>query len=92
MKHVWRPPAFSRDKSNKSGNTWLKFVCDSHLEWLLSFVAIRTTPREELQRGEVLGVEDTERYNIIKEQAERFMEQAEAENWTEDDRRLRMAW
>ena len=85
MKHVWRHPAFSRNKSNKPNNAWLPFVCDSHLEWLMDAI-------DRLQRGEVLDAEDTEHYNIIKEQAERFMVQAEAEGWPEDDRRLRMAW
>ena len=86
MKHVWRPPAFSRDKSNKSGNTWLKYVTDSHLEWLMDAI-------DRMQRGEVLNDEDAECYSVIKEQAETFMEQAKLENWSEEDKRVRMlAW
>ena len=80
------PGARDKGKSNKPGKSaWLPFVCDSHLEWLMDAI-------DRIQRGEVLDAEDTEHYNIIKEQAERFMAQAEAERWPEDDRRLRMAW
>ena len=91
MSDLMRWPG-SRDKSGgpKPDNSWVKYVCDSHLEWLMSWVPIRTTPRGELQRGKELDVEDTERYNIIKEQAEMFMAQAKAEKWTEDERRVRM--
>ena len=78
-------PFKTSDKSNKSDNAWLPFVCDSHLEWLMDMM-------DRMRRGEVLDNEDAEHYAIIQEQAERFMAQAEAENWTEDDRRLRMAW
>ena len=86
MKHVWRPPAFSRDKSNKSGNTWLKYVTDSHLEWLMDAI-------DRMQRGEVLDDEDAECYSVIQKQAEKFMEQAKLENWSEEDKRVRMlAW
>lgn len=87
MKHVWRPPAFSRDKSNKPGKpAWLKFVTDSHLEWLMDAI-------DRMQRGELLDDEDAECYSVIQKQAETFMEQAKLENWSEEDKRVRMlAW
>ncbi len=89
MKHPWRPPAFSRDKtSDKSGRSeWLKFVCNTHLEWLMDMV-------DRVQRGEPLSDEDTEQYSVIREQAETIMAQAGAESWTEEERRECMvdAW
>ena len=87
MKHVWRPPAFSRDRSNKSGKpAWLKFVTDSHLEWLMDMV-------DRIRRHEALDDEDAECYSVIKEQAETFMARAKLENWSEEDKRVRMlAW
>lgn len=88
-KHTWRPPAFSRgkssNKSNKPDNTWLKFVSDSHLEWLMDM-------GDRIRRGELLDAEDAECYTVIQEQAETFMTQAEAERWSEEDRRVHMAW
>lgn len=88
MKHGWRPPAFSRDKtSDRSGrNSWLKFVTDSHLEWLMDTV-------DRQRRGTLMNKEDVEHYAIIKEQAETFMARAKLENWSEADKRARMlAW
>ena len=87
-KHSWRPPAPSRNKSGgpKPDNSWLKFVHDSHLEWLMDMV-------DRVERGEVLDDEDSEHYAIIKEQALTFMARAKAENWTEADKSARMlAW
>ena len=95
-KHSWRPPASSRNKgksSNKSNkseragrNRWLKYVTDSHLEWLMDTV-------DRQRRGVLMSDEDAEHYTVIKEQAETFMAQAEAGNWSEADKRIRMlAW
>ena len=80
MKHGWRPPAFSRDKPN---NSWLKFVCHPHLELLMSL-------DDQQRRGISLSREDNYHYIAIQEQAEEFMAQAEAEHWTEADKRARM--
>lgn len=83
-----RNPFKTSDPSSPSSdNTWLKFVCDSHLEWLMDMI-------DRIRRGELLSDEDAEHYSVIQEQAETFMAQAEAGNWTEDERRVRMvnAW
>ena len=90
-KHSWRPPAASRNKAsnkfNKSEragrNRWLKFVTDSHLEWLMDTV-------DRHQHGVLMSDEDAECYTVIKEQAETFMAQAELEHWSEEDKRVRM--
>ena len=93
-KHSWRPPASSRNKaSNKSNkseragrNRWLKYVTDSHLEWLMDTV-------DRQRRGVLMSDEDAEHYTVIKEQAEAFMAQAKTEHWSEADKRARMlAW
>ena len=89
-----KPPASSRNKAsnkfNKSERTgrnrWLKFVTDSHLELLMELV-------DQQRRGVLMSDEDAEHYTVIKEQAETFMAQAEAGNWSEEDKRVRMlAW
>ena len=87
MKHGWRQPAFSSDPSGpRPDNRWLKYVTDSHLEWVMDIV-------DRIRRGEVLDDEDAECYSVIKEQAETFMALAKLENWSEEDKRIRMlAW
>ena len=76
------PGASDKGKSNKPDNSWLKYVTDSHLEWLMDTV-------DRQRRGVLMSDEDAEHYNIIKEQAETFMAQAELEHWSEADKRVR---
>ena len=83
MSDLMKWPDGSDPSSPKPNNPWIPFVCDSHLEWLLDMM-------DRLQRGEELDAEDTEHYNIIREQAYTFMAQAEVENWSEEERRVRM--
>ena len=67
-------------------NSWLKYVTDSHLEWLMDTVDMQ-------RRGVLMSREDAEHYAIIKEQAETFMARAKAEHWSEADKRARLlAW
>ena len=82
-----RSPFKASDPSSpKPNNSWLKFVCDPHLELLMEL-------GDQQRRGELLSREDSFHYIAIKEQAEEFITQAEAERWTEEDKRARMlAW
>jgi len=78
----------NKDKDRPSGpsvnSAWLKFVCDDHLEWLMSML-------DCLKRGEELDREDAECYVIIQAQAGRFMARADAEGWSEEESRMRVA-
>ena len=82
MKHPWRQPAFSSDPSGPN-NSWLKYVCDPHLELMMDLV-------DQQRRGQRLSKEDSHYYIAIKEQAEAFMAQARTEHWSEADKRARM--
>ena len=87
MSDLMRWPG-SRDKSGgpKPDNSWLKYVCDPHLELLMDLV-------DQQRRGVPLSREDSFHYIAIQEQAETFMARAKAEHWTEEDKRARMlAW
>lgn len=79
-----RNPFRTAEPSDPSDSTdWLKYVCSSHLDWLMDFT-------DRVQRGEELADEDTFQITAICEQSERFMAQAEAEGWDDDLRRERM--
>lgn len=84
MSDLMRWPG-GRDKSSspKPDNSWLKYVCESHLEWLMDLV-------DRMRRGELLDDEDAFDYNSIREQAETIMTIAIAENWSKEECRVNM--
>ena len=84
-----RSPFKTKNRPSKpNSRTWVAFVNDSHLEWLLSWVPSNRQVTAEHE----MDTDDLERYNYIKEQAEELMAKLDAENWTEAVRRVRMAW
>ncbi len=87
MRSPFKTSGTSDGPGPKPNNSWLKFVTDAHLDWLMDMIL-------RMQRGEVLDADEAECYNIIKEQALTFMAQAEAEHWSEEERLVRVgnAW
>jgi len=88
MKNPFKTSDKLSDPSGPSSGkpAWLKYVTDSHLEWLMDAI-------DRLERGEALDDEDAECYSVIEKQAETFMARAKLENWSEEDKRVRMlAW
>ena len=75
-----RPSDPSGPKSNSG--TWVAFVNDAHLEWLMSWVPIRAEREGQPAYEHDMDTADLERYNFIKEQAEELMAKLDAENWT----------
>ena len=85
VRSPFKTSAFSRNKPSgpTPDNRWLRYVTDPHLSLLMSLV-------DQQRRGERLSREDSYHYCAIKEQAEDMMATADSEQWTEEDRRVRM--
>ena len=78
-----RWPASKRKPSSRSSRlTWVKFVPDDQLLWLLSWLPGGVGLKYESEDKYVMDAEDSECYNDIKEQAEELMARPDAKHWT----------
>ena len=92
MKHGWRSPAsFHRTKtsSRSSRLTWMQFVDDDHLAWLLSWIPSNVMSlkyESEDSQKYLMDAEDIGCYNNIRDQAETLMARPDAKHWTAEAR------